>query len=230
MFDSMADIFHQLSIWFLPVIIAITFHEAAHGYVAWRLGDDTAKREGRVTFLPWKHVDLVGTIILPAVLLLTRAPFLFGWAKPVPVYFENLRNPKRDMVWVAAAGPGINLVLAIVSAALLHIVPLLPTDIEAWVYLNLRNSIVINLVLAVFNMLPIPPLDGGRVAVGLLPPVLARPLARLERIGLFIVIFAVFVVPWAGRQIGMNIDVLGWVVGRPFGFLYNTLMSLMGLQ
>lgn len=224
----MANIFHQLSIWFLPVIIAITFHEAAHGYVAWRLGDDTAKQEGRVTFLPWKHIDLVGTIILPAVLLLTRAPFLFGWAKPVPVDFENLQNPKRDMVWVAAAGPGINLVLAIVSAALLHIVPLLPTDIEAWVARNLINSVVINLVLAVFNMLPLPPLDGGRVAVGLLPLALARPLARLERIGLLIVILVLFVVPWAGRQIALDIDILGWLVGRPVEFLYRTLMTVVG--
>jgi Zn-dependent protease len=224
----MANIFHQLSIWFLPVIIAITFHEAAHGYVAWRLGDDTAKQEGRVTFLPWKHIDLVGTIILPAVLLLTRAPFLFGWAKPVPVDFENLQNPKRDMVWVAAAGPGINLVLAIVSAALLHIVPLLPTDIEAWVARNLINSVVINLVLAVFNMLPLPPLDGGRVAVGLLPLALARPLARLERIGLLIVILVLFVVPWAGRHIALDIDILGWLVGRPVEFLYRTLMTVVG--
>jgi Zn-dependent protease len=226
--DSMANIFHQLSIWFLPVIIAITFHEAAHGYVAWRLGDDTAKQEGRVTFLPWKHIDLVGTIILPAVLLLTRAPFLFGWAKPVPVDFENLQNPKRDIVWVAAAGPGINLVLAIVSAALLHIVPLLPTDIEAWVARNLINSVVINLVLAVFNMLPLPPLDGGRVAVGLLPLALARPLARLERIGLLIVILVLFVVPWAGRHIALDIDILGWLVGRPVEFLYRTLMTVVG--
>ncbi len=102
----MPEILDQLSVWFLPVLIAITFHEAAHGYVAWRLGDDTAKVEGRVTFLPWKHIDLFGTVILPAILLLTRAPFLFGWAKPVPVDFMNLRRPKQDMIWVAAAGPG----------------------------------------------------------------------------------------------------------------------------
>ena len=111
----MADILFKISVWTLPVIIAITFHEAAHGFVAWHLGDDTAKRMGRVTFNPLRHIDPMGTIILPALLLLTRAPFLFGWAKPVPVNFGRLGHPRRDMVLVAAAGPGINLALAIVS-------------------------------------------------------------------------------------------------------------------
>ena len=224
----MEDILHQLSIWALPVLIAITFHEAAHGYVAWKLGDDTAKLAGRVTFQPLRHVDLFGTIILPAALLLMRAPFLFGWAKPVPVDFLKLKNPKRDMVWVAAAGPGVNLALAIASAALLHLAPLLPETVGVWFAQNLVNSVLINLVLAVFNMLPLPPLDGGRVAVGLLPAPLAEPLARLERIGLFIVIFVLFVVPWAGREIGLNIDILGWLVRGPVEFMFRNLMSLVG--
>jgi Zn-dependent protease len=224
----MPEILDQLSVWFLPVLIAITFHEAAHGYVAWRLGDDTAKVEGRVTFLPWKHIDLFGTVVLPAILLLTRAPFLFGWAKPVPVDFMNLRRPKQDMIWVAAAGPGINLALAAVSALLLHVVPMLPVESEAWAARNLINSVLINLALAVFNMLPLPPLDGGRVAVGLLPSPLAYQLARLERIGLLIVILLLFVVPWAGQYIGLKIDILGWLVQGPVNALYGFIMTVFG--
>ncbi len=224
----MPEILDQLSVWFLPVLIAITFHEAAHGYVAWRLGDDTAKVEGRVTFLPWKHIDLFGTVVLPAILLLTRAPFLFGWAKPVPVDFMNLRRPKQDMIWVAAAGPGINLALAAVSALLLHVVPMLPVESEAWAARNLINSVLINLALAAFNMLPLPPLDGGRVAVGLLPSPLAYQLARLERIGLLIVILLLFVVPWAGQYIGLKIDILGWLVQGPVNALYGFIMTVFG--
>jgi len=224
----MPEILDQLSVWFLPVLIAITFHEAAHGYVAWRLGDYTAKVEGRVTFLPWKHIDLFGTVVLPAILLLTRAPFLFGWAKPVPVDFMNLRRPKQDMIWVAAAGPGINLALAAVSALLLHVVPMLPVESEAWAARNLINSVLINLALAVFNMLPLPPLDGGRVAVGLLPSPLAYQLARLERIGLLIVILLLFVVPWAGQYIGLKIDILGWLVQGPVNALYGFMMTVFG--
>jgi len=224
----MPEILDQLSVWFLPVLIAITFHEAAHGYVAWRLGDDTAKVEGRVTFLPWKHIDLFGTVVLPAILLLTRAPFLFGWAKPVPVDFMNLRRPKQDMIWVAAAGPGINRALAAVSALLLHVVPMLPVESEAWAARNLINSVLINLALAAFNMLPLPPLDGGRVAVGLLPSPLAYQLARLERIGLLIVILLLFVVPWAGQYIGLKIDILGWLVQGPVNALYGFIMTVFG--
>lgn len=216
------------SVWVVPVIVAITFHEAAHGYVAWRLGDDTAKRLGRVTFLPWRHVDPVGTLIVPAALLLARSPFLFGWAKPVPVDFAGLRNPRRDMVWVAAAGPGINLALAFVSAVLLHLSALAPGTVGLWLTQNLVNSILINLLLAVFNMLPLPPLDGGRVAVGLLPAPLAGALARLERFGLFIIISALFLPPLLGGQLGMSLNVFSWLIGRPVEFLFGMVMGMAG--
>ena len=226
----MAQVLFLASIWALPVIIAITLHEAAHGFVAWHLGDDTAKRMGRVTFNPLRHIDAFGTIILPALLLLTRAPFLFGWAKPVPVNFGRLHQPRRDMVLVAAAGPGMNLALAIVSGLLIHPAALLPSGVSEWAVLNLQNSIVINVLLAVFNMLPLPPLDGGRVAVGLLPRELALPLARLERWGLFILIGLLFILPLLGEAVGLNLNIFTWLVGGPFRFLVDAIATLTGIQ
>ena len=215
--------------WILPALVAITFHEAAHGFVALRFGDETALRAGRVTFNPIKHVDPFGTILLPGLLLLMRAPFLFGYAKPVPVNFGRLRNPRRDMVWVAAAGPGINLVLAFVSAFLLHITPYLPDVAQAWAYKNLVNSIQLNVVLAVFNMIPLPPLDGGRVAVGLLPDVLAYPLARLERWGMFIIIGGLFILPRVGSQLGLDLNIFSWLLSGPIGYLIELIARIAGL-
>jgi Zn-dependent protease len=224
----MPEVLYQVSVWLLPVLIAITFHEAAHGYVAWRLGDDTAKNEGRVTFQPLRHVDKWGTLIIPGSLLLMGVPFIFGWAKPVPVNFMRLNNPRRDMVWVAAAGPGINIILALASGFLLHLAGLFQAPGNVWVVENLVNSIKVNLLLAVLNMLPIPPLDGGRVAVGMLPRVLAMQLARLERIGIYIVIFFLIVLPYVGKEFGLNLNFLGWFIGSSVKTLFQFILVATG--
>jgi Zn-dependent protease len=173
-----------VSTWVISVLLAVTLHEAAHGFVAHLFGDDTALRQGRVPFNPLKHVDPFGTILLPAFLLLSRAPFLFGYAKPVPVSFQNLRHPRRDMIWVAAAGPAMNILIAVVAALLFHVVGYFPKGVAQWIVGNLKNAISINVFLAVFNMLPLLPLDGGRVLQGILPTPLARPFARTERYGM----------------------------------------------
>lgn len=220
-----AEMMVTLSTWALPVLVAITFHEAAHGYVAHLCGDDTAKRMGRVSFNPGRHIDPFGTVLLPLILFLTRSPFLFGYAKPVPVDFANLRNPKRDMVWVALAGPGINMVLAVAAAFLVHLTLALPETAQDWFLRNMINAIQINLLLALFNMLPIPPLDGGRVAVGLLPAPLAIPLARLEPYGMFILIGLLFLLPLAGALVGQNWNFFAWVVLPPFEFLYSLILN-----
>ena len=173
--DPLNITLYSLSVWVLPLIIAITFHEAAHGFVAHRLGDNTAWQLGRVSFNPLRHIDPFGTLMLPAMLLLSHSPFLFGYAKPVPVNFRALNNPRFDMVLVALAGPATNILLALAAALAFHALPFVPANAAQWIFDNLKNALIINVVLAVFNMLPIPPLDGGRVAVGLLPNVLAYP-------------------------------------------------------
>ena len=224
----MDDILYIASIWVLPVLLAITMHEAAHGWAAWKLGDDTAKQMGRVTFNPLAHIDPFGTVILPSILIMAGG-VLFGWAKPVPVVFSRLGNPRRDMVLVAAAGPGINIGLAIVSAIGLYFVDLQRSLFDQWVARNLINSININLLLAIFNMIPVPPLDGGRIAVGLLPYKLAVPLARLERAGLFILIGLIFILPMLGAQLGLDLNIFGWLVGGPLEFLRGILLGALGL-
>ncbi|MCC7040412.1 MAG: site-2 protease family protein [Burkholderiales bacterium] len=172
----------------VPVVLAIVLHEAAHGYVARLFGDETAWQLGRVTLNPLKHIDLIGTLVVPGLLLVTGAPYLFGWAKPVPVNFANLRHPKRDMIWVAAAGPGANFAMALLWMLLAEAAtPGGPWASEG-LFVMARIGVSINLVLMVLNLLPIPPLDGGRIAVGLLPERAASVLARIEPFGFVVIV------------------------------------------
>jgi len=184
-------------LWGVPVVFAITLHEAAHGYVAKLFGDRTAELLGRVTLNPIKHVDPIGTILVPGILLLTAklaggVPFIFGWAKPVPVDFANLRHPKRDMIWVAAAGPGSNFLQALLWAlAFVAAVSGGAATSEGLAEMA-RIGVNVNLVLMALNILPIPPLDGGRVLAGLLPGRAAAVFARIEPYGLFVILGLLF--------------------------------------
>jgi Zn-dependent protease len=203
---SLNLILYEISIWAIPAIIAITFHEASHGYVAHLLGDDTAWRQGRVSFNPLVHIDPFGTVVLPLMLLMLHSPFLFGYAKPVPVNFRALRYPRLGTILVAAAGPVMNLLLATIAALAFHIVGYVPAPGAQWLAANLKNALLLNVILAIFNLLPIPPLDGGRILVGILPSALARIVSRAEPYGMLILIGLIFVLPLLGAQFGINLN------------------------
>ena len=216
------------STWVIPLVIAITFHEASHGFVARLRGDDTAWLLGRVSFNLLKHIDPIGTVLLPAVLLLMRSPILFGYAKPVPVNFQALRNPRRDSILVAAAGPAMNFALATLAALAVHVLIYLPDAVRPWMAENLKNTLIINVLLAIFNLLPLPPLDGGRIAVGVLPDALAKPLAWLEPYGMMILIGVLFVLPLLGAQLGIDLNIVWQLVERSTNVIIDLILWLTG--
>ncbi len=219
MFDA-AQFIRTLAIWAIPVLFAITVHEVAHGWVAWKRGDPTAMLMGRLTLNPIKHIDPFGTILLPGILLLFHSPFLFGYAKPVPVNFGGLKDPKRDMVLVAIAGPAVNLLMAFFWTLVLWLGGHLPgalTYIGEPMQLMGEAGIMINVILIIFNLIPIPPLDGGRVAVGLLPASASTALSRIEPYGFIILIVLLFT------------GVLWSVLGPLFLLMRNFFLMMGGL-
>jgi Zn-dependent protease len=231
MIDQLFGDVGLIAAWVLALLIAVPLHEAAHGFVAHWLGDDTAYKQGRVSANPLRHIDPFGTIILPIMLLIaTGMRFTFGFAKPVPVNFGQLNNPRRDMVLVAAAGPGINLLIGLAAAIGMRIVVMVPGGAGSWTLQFLEILLVLNVFLAVFNMLPIPPLDGGRVAVGLLPRSLAYPLARLERTGIFIVLGVLFLLPMLLGELGVDFNPAEWLLHRPAIAVTEFLVRIVGLR
>ena len=226
MFDNVDWV--QVAIFAVPVLVAITLHEAAHGFVALHFGDDTAFRAGRVTLNPLKHVDLFGTIILPLFLYLT-AGFVFGYAKPVPVNFGALRNPKTSMIWVAGAGPGMNVLIALVSALLLLVFGLAGI-VPGWLGSMLLISILMNFALAIFNMIPIPPLDGSKCLAGLLPDALAIPFLRLGRFGFLILIGIIILLPLLLQKMGSSFSLFGSVVWQPAAWLTEHLLTALSIN
>ena len=212
------NLIQTLAIWALPVLFAVTLHEVAHGWVARYFGDDTAAQQGRLSLNPIRHVDPVGTVLVPAVLV-ALGGFIFGWAKPVPVNFGRLRQPKRDMIWVALAGPGANLAMALVWGIALKLILTTGAQtpmVQGAAYMCVAG-ILINLILMVLNLLPLPPLDGSRLVAGLLPIDAARNYLKLEPYGLVILLVLLFT------------GVLGALIGPPMAAAKSTILAVLGL-
>lgn len=221
--DTIDTILHTVSIWALPVLLAITLHEAAHGWVAYRLGDPTAKQLGRVTFNPIAHIDPVGTIVVPLILYFsTNGSFLFGYARPVPVDWTQLKNPRWDMVRVALAGPAVNFIQAIIWVYIAIALAIFMPE-EKIIRKMAEAGVMVNLAMWAFNLFPLPPLDGGRVAVGILPLKLAASLAKLERWGFFIVLALVLAGVlgsiWMRPMMHMGHEILNFLI-RPLVWLF----------
>ena len=217
----------QIATWLIPLIIAIVFHEVSHGLVARRLGDPTAEERGRLSLNPIRHIDLFGTVILPLLLAISHAP-IFGWAKPVPVNYRRLRNPRRDMVLVALAGPGMNLLLAVLGALALAATLTWSSDpnglATTLIAGNALNFVLINLFLAIFNLLPIPPFDGGHVVQGLLPPDLARSFGKIGRYSLLVLMVLLLLLPMIG------INVVGRLVSPLVDHIATGLLGMFGVR
>jgi Zn-dependent protease len=224
------NIVYQIAIWLVPLVIAIVFHEVAHGLVARRLGDPTAEQRGRLTFNPIKHVDPFGTVILPMILAISHAGAIFGWAKPVPVDYARLRNPRRDMILVALAGPGMNLLLAFAGALILTATLALSGGAEEgagrFIALNALNFVYINIFLGIFNLLPVPPFDGGHVVEGLLPPALGQQFRKIGRFSVLVFVMLLLVLP----AISPRADVIGRVVSPIVNWVATAMLGVVGLS
>ena len=222
-----ANPLYEIAVWLVPLVIAIVFHEVAHGLVARQLGDPTAEERGRLSLNPIRHIDPFGTVILPLALAITHAP-VFGWAKPVPVNFRRLNHPRRDMVLVALAGPGMNLLLALFGAAILAATISLSGGAQdgtaRFVAANALNFILINIFLGVFNLLPLPPFDGGHVVQGLLPPPLARSFGKIGRYSLVVLVVLLLVLPMLGA------DVVGHIISPLVDRIAVFILGIFGIS
>ena len=202
-----ANLIYTITTWIIPLLLCVILHEMAHGWMALKLGDETARVMRRLTLNPKEHIDPMGSLLVPGILLLIHSPVLFGWAKPVPVDYRNLRHPKRDMGIVAIAGPIANILLAVAFVLCIHLLNLLPdSQTKVWLFQNLLNGIQLSLVLAIFNLLPILPLDGGRVVSALLPLKYSIEYQKTENYGFYILIGLMFMGPMLG------INVIGWFI------------------
>ena len=224
------NIIGEIAVWLVPLVIAIVFHEVAHGLVARRLGDPTAEAKGRLSFNPLRHIDPFGTVLLPLILAVSHAGAIFGWAKPVPVDYRRLRNPRRDMVLVALAGPGMNLLLALVGTAILAATLAISGGVQngavAIIAKNAANFVLINIFLGVFNLLPVPPFDGGHVVEGLLPPSLALQFRKIGRFSLLVFVFLLLILP----AISPRADIIARVVSPIVGQIARLLLGIFGLR